>query len=119
MIDSSIMPRWAFVDGYYFSRDDLMRAKPRWWWMHGRLEAWRMFRQRLIAARREIEEGYVDPTYCWAELRMFVVNGERAALDAAIKLTTSAHRVNGLMAGVGLRYTEEALARIASHNHAH
>lgn len=113
MLDTSIIPKWSRVDGYLFRREDLLRSRRRWWWFGGRLQAWRLFRQRMIAFQREVETGYVDPQYAWLECRMFLQMGERSALNMAIAVTERQRQVNALITGVGMRLSVDGLARIA------
>lgn len=102
MLDSALVPGWAYIEGQFFRQADLLRTKPLWWWWPKRREAWRFYRMRLQAAQREIEDKQIDPQACWAELRMFVVQGDRGALNAALEMTRRADLSRAMIAGVGM-----------------
>ena len=83
MLDAAMIPRWAVIDGHLFRRRDLERSRPAWWWTPGRAGAWRGFRIRLAVAQQEVEGGTLDPVVCWAEIRLFLTEGDSSALDMA------------------------------------
>ena len=100
MLDSALLPEWAYIDGQFFRQADLLRTKPVWWWWPKRREAWRFYRMRLHSAQREIEDKMIDPQACFAELRLFVLQGDRGALNAALEMARRAEIARVMFSGV-------------------
>lgn len=80
------MPAWFVVEGVVFSRAELTRTRPAWWWRPRVRDAWRGFRIRLQILETHITSGSVDDAYCWAELRLYL-QGDSKALQSAVKIT--------------------------------
>jgi hypothetical protein len=108
ILEAILAPKWCVVDGYRFTREDLL-ATPRWWWRRARKQAWWRLHLRRKMIEEEAREGWINPLLCWPELRLFLVEGDPQVLDYAREKTRIIEEAGRVARLVKLRTTPELL----------
>lgn len=112
MIDLNMLPSWVQVDDVVFTRGELSRARPAWFWMPAHTRAWRTFRARLAVLNMLIDQEKINPSICWAECRLYLQSEDRNALDCAKELTRRSQDAPLVARLVQLRVGEGYVGRL-------